>query len=83
MTHTVICILMILAYCLFLLTYAARADDRAWEWEKKYRKLRSDIVFLECELTPTVRDDDPEFLVGWNLALGKAKSMIERVLKDA
>ncbi len=53
----------------------------AWEWEKKYRKLRSDIVFLEYELTPTVRDSDPEFLVGWNLAMGKAKSMIERVLK--
>ena len=82
MTHTVICIL-ILAYCMFLLICAARADDRAWEWEEKYRKLRSDIVFLEYELTPVVRDDDPEFLAGWNMAMGKAQSMIERVLKDA
>ena len=82
MTHTVICIL-ILAYCMFLLICAARADDRAWEWEEKYRKLRSDIVFLEYELTPTVRDDDPEFLVGWNMAMQHTKSMIREIKKHA
>ena len=82
MTHVSI-FLFILVMCVTFLICAFRAEDRAWEWEKKYRKLRSDIAFLGCELMPAVRDDDPEFLVGWNLALGKAKSMIERVLKDA
>jgi hypothetical protein len=82
MTHTVI-FMFILAMCVTFLICAFRAEDKAWEWEKKYRKLRSDIVFLEYELTPTVRDGDPEFLAGWNMAMGKAKSMIERVLKDA
>ena len=82
MTHVSI-FLFILAMCVTFLICAFRAEDRAWEWEKKYRKLRSDVVFLVYELTPTVRDDDPEFLVGCNMSMGHIKSMVRQIRKHA
>ena len=82
MTHTVI-FMFILAMCVTFLMCAFRAEDRAWQAERKYERLRASLAQLELELIPQLKEDDPEFLVGWNMAMGKAKSMIERVLKDA
>ena len=82
MTHVSI-FLFILAMCVTFLICAFRAEDRAWQAERKYDRLRASLAQLELELIPQLKEDDPEFLVGWNMAMGKAKSMIERVLKDA
>ena len=82
MTHTVM-FLFVLAMCVAFLICAFRAEDRAWEAERKYDRLRASLAQLELELVPKFKVDDPEFCAGWNLAMGKVQSMIERVLKDA
>ena len=82
MTHVSI-FLFILAMCVTFLICAFRAEDRAWQAERKYDRLRASLAQLELELIPQFKEDDPEFCAGWNLAVGKAQSMIERVLKDA
>ena len=82
MTHVSI-FLFILAMCVTFLICAFRAEDRAWQAERKYDRLRASLAQLELELIPQLKEDDPEFLAGWNMAMGKAQSMIERVLKNA
>jgi hypothetical protein len=82
MTHVSI-FLFILAMCVTFLICAFRAEDRAWQAERKYDRLRASLAQLELELVPKFKVDDPEFYAGWNLAMGKVQSMIERVLKDA
>lgn len=82
MTHTTIFIAL-LAFCVTFLILAFRAENRAWEWEQRYNRLRTKLVQLECELTPKFDKDDPEFLAGWNMAMGKIKGMVKEVRKNA
>ncbi len=76
-------VIFILFMCVAFLAIAWRAEDRAFEAEQKYKRLRTSLAQLELELVPKFKVDDPEFCAGWNLAMGKVQSMIERVLKDA
>ena len=82
MTHVSI-FLFILAMCVTFLICAFRAEDRAWQAERKYDRLRASLAQLELELIPQLKEDDPELLAGWNMAMGKAKSMIGEVRRNA
>ena len=76
-------VIFILFMCVAFLAIAWRAEDRAFEAEQKYKRLRTSLAQLELELVPKFKVDDPEFCAGWNLAMGKVQSVIKRVLKDA
>ena len=82
MTHVSI-FLFILAMCVTFLIFAFRAEDRAWQAERKYDRLRASLVQLELELIPQLKEDDPEFLVGWNMAMGHIKTMVREIRKHA
>ena len=82
MTHVSI-FLFILAMCVTFLICAFRAEDRAWQAERKYDRLRASLAQLELELIPQLKEDDPEFLAGWNLAMGHIKTMVEGIKKHA
>lgn len=81
MAHTTI-FLAILAFCVVLLVCAFRAENRAYEAEEKYRKLRLNLYFVECQLVPKFDKDDPEFLSGWNMAIGKASILVREAVND-
>jgi hypothetical protein len=72
-----------LVACVVFQILAWRAEDRAYKAERRYKQLRTNIALLEHELTPRFSTDDPEFLAGWNMAMGKAKSMIGEVRRNA
>ena len=62
---------------------AWRAEDRAFEAEQKYKRLRTSLAQLELELVPKFKVDDPEFCAGWNLAMGHIKTMVREIKKHA
>ena len=82
MTHVSI-FLFILAMCVTFLICAFRAEDRAWQAERKYDRLRASLAQLELELVPKFKVDDPEFCAGWNLAMGHIKTMVREIKKHA
>lgn len=82
MTHVSI-FLFILAMCVTFLICAFRAEDRAWQAERKYDRLRASLAQLELELIPQLKEDDPEFLAGWNLAMGRIKAMVREIKRHA
>lgn len=82
MTHVSI-FLFILAMCVTFLICAFRAEDRAWQAERKYDRLRASLAQLELELVPQFKEDDPEFLAGWNMAMGHIKTMVREIRKHA
>ena len=82
MTHVSI-FLFILAMCVTFLIFAFRAEDRPWQAERKYDRLRASLAQLELELIPQLKEDDPEFLVGWNMAMGHIKTMVREIRKHA
>jgi hypothetical protein len=82
MTHVSI-FLFILAMCVTFLICAFRAEDRAWQAERKYDRLRASLAQLELELVPKFKVDDPEFCAGWNMAMQHTKSMIREIKKHA
>ena len=82
MTHVSI-FLCILAMCVTFLICAFRAEDRAWQAERKYDRLRASLAQLELELIPQFKEDDPEFLAGWNMAMGHIKTMVREIRKHA
>lgn len=82
MTHVSI-FLFILAMCVTFLICAFRAEDRAWQAERKYDRLQASLAQLELELVPKFKVDDPEFYAGWNLAMGHIKTMVREIKKHA
>ena len=80
--QTSIVIFILFMYVAFLVI-AWRAEDRAFEAEQKYKRLRTSLAQLELELVPKFKVDDPEFCAGWNLAMGHIKTMVREIKKHA
>ena len=76
-------VIFILFMCVAFLAIAWRAEDRAFEAEQKYKRLRTSLAQLELELVPKFKVDDPEFYAGWNLAMGHIKTMVREIRKHA
>ena len=82
MTHTVI-FLFVLAMCVTFLICAFRAEDRAWEAERKYDRLRASLAMLELDMKLKFDKSDPDFCAGWNLAMGHIRTMVREIKKHA
>ena len=72
-----------LVACVVFQVLAWRAEDRAYEAEQKYKRLRLSLWQLEFELKLKADVSDPEFIAGWNMAMQHTKSMIREIKKHA
>lgn len=76
-------LVFILTMCIAFLICAWKAEDRAYEAEQKYKRLRLSLWQLEFELKLKADVSDPEFIAGWNMAMQHTKSMIREIKKHA
>ena len=76
-------LVFILTMCVVFLICAWRAEDRAYETEQKYKRLRMSFIQLELGLNLKTDMHDPEFVAGWNMAMLHTKSMIREIKKHA
>lgn len=75
--------IFVLVFAVFFMIRAWFAEDRAHGAMVKYNRLKKQLDQLEFELAPRFKGNDPEFLAGYNMAMGRAKMMIGRVRDDA